>query len=627
VRLLRRFFRIGVAGLAFVAVAVPPAASASVRVTGIDTSQFPTLRGTVVSSAGPGVRPALTEDGTPVEGLQAFNLASCKSVVLAIDRSYSMHGKSFNDAIAAARGFVARKPGCDRIAVVAFGSGVLGVSRFSSDPNDADSALSGLAIDRHQGTALFDAVAYASKELSSVQGGRVLILLTDGRDTTSKISRSAAAGAARARKVLVYSIAIAGPSYDPTDLKEIARDTGGTFYRADSSASLSSVYSSIARALRNTWRIEFVTAARPGDAVDIQAAAAGAGSGSAHAVIPASFGTGPPATPSHLVPKAAYGPSAPLAIGIAVGSLVFLALVLVLAAHRGSWVRSRISAHVGETKGTSKQQRRERRIAALAAVFHATERTFGHLKQWRWMQRVLERADVPLRTVEFFWIMVGGAFGLAFFAAVAGQSPVVILLLMAGGGAAPFLFVWLKMRRRIRAFEDQLPDILITIAASLKAGHSFKQGLQAVVEEGQPPASDDFKRVLTETSLGRPMDEALADMAERGGSTNFEFAITAVTIQRQVGGSLASLFDMVADTVRQRQQFARKIRSLTAMGRMSAYTLMGIPLFLAGTITLINPSYMQPLYHTHAGRLMIGLGLGMMLVGSVILKKIVSFRG
>ena len=115
------------------------------------------------------------------------------------------------------------------------------------------------------------------------------------------------------------------------------------------------------------------------------------------------------------------------------------------------------------------------------------------------------------------------------------------------------------MRKRLRAFEDELPDLLITIAASLKAGHSFKQGLQAVVDEGHPPANQEFKRVLTEASLGRPMDDALLEMAERMASKNFEFAITAVTIQRQVGGSLATLFDMVADTVRQRQQFTRKI--------------------------------------------------------------------
>jgi tight adherence protein B len=169
--------------------------------------------------------------------------------------------------------------------------------------------------------------------------------------------------------------------------------------------------------------------------------------------------------------------------------------------------------------------------------------------------------------------------------------------------------------------------LLTTIAASLKAGHSFKQGLQAVVDEAHPPASDEFGRVLTETSLGRQMDEALAEMAERLGSKNFEFAITAVTIQRQVGGSLASLFDMVAETVRQRQQFARKIRALTAMGRMSAYTLIAIPFFLAAMITLINSEYMHPLYHTHTGQMVIMIGLVMMGFGSLILKKIVSFKG
>jgi len=116
-------------------------------------------------------------------------------------------------------------------------------------------------------------------------------------------------------------------------------------------------------------------------------------------------------------------------------------------------------------------------------------------------------------------------------------------------------------------------------------------------------------------------------MADRVGSANFEFAITAVTIQRQVGGSLASLFDMVADTVRQRQQFARKIRALTAMGRMSAYTLIGIPFFIAAAVTLLNRSYMRPLYFTTAGRMLIVLGLVMMGLGSLVLKKIVSFRG
>jgi tight adherence protein B len=123
------------------------------------------------------------------------------------------------------------------------------------------------------------------------------------------------------------------------------------------------------------------------------------------------------------------------------------------------------------------------------------------------------------------------------------------------------------------------------------------------------------------------MDDALAEMAVRVGSKNLDFVITAVTIQRQVGGSLAGIFDMVADAVRQRQQFARKIKGLTAMGRMSAYVLLGLPFFLAGVFTLLNPQYMDPFWHTSTGHMIIATGLVMMTMGSIVLRKMVSFRG
>jgi tight adherence protein B len=133
--------------------------------------------------------------------------------------------------------------------------------------------------------------------------------------------------------------------------------------------------------------------------------------------------------------------------------------------------------------------------------------------------------------------------------------------------------------------------------------------------------------VLTDTQLGRPMEEALQETADRVGSKNFSFVITAVNIQRQVGGSLAGLFDMVADTVRQRQQFDRKIKGLTAMGRASAYVLVGLPFFVGAVIALLNPTYMDPLFHTSTGHKMIITGLVMIAFGSLILKKLVSFRG
>jgi tight adherence protein B len=154
-----------------------------------------------------------------------------------------------------------------------------------------------------------------------------------------------------------------------------------------------------------------------------------------------------------------------------------------------------------------------------------------------------------------------------------------------------------------------------------------RQAIRAVVEEGHEPARKEFGRVVTEASLGRPMDEALADMARRLNSEDFDYVVTAMTVQRQVGGALAALLDMVADTVRSRQQFHRKVRSLTAMGRFSALILIGLPFVLAIALTLMNPDYMEPLYGTSTGHVLIGLGLAGMLIGSLLLKRIVSFKG
>jgi tight adherence protein B len=239
---------------------------------------------------------------------------------------------------------------------------------------------------------------------------------------------------------------------------------------------------------------------------------------------------------------------------------------------------------------------------------------------------MLERADLPLRTVEFVYLMLGGAL-VAGLITASFQPPVwYVILHMAAGAFLPYGFVAIKAKQRVKAFENQLPDLLVTMAAGLKAGHSFRQALQSVVDEDQPPASKELKRVLTETRLGRPMDEALSDMAERIGSKNFEFVITAVTIQRQVGGSLAGLFDMVADTVRNRQQFAKKIKGLTAMGRASAYVLVGLPVFVALMLTLLNSEYMSPLWHTSTGHKLIITMFVMIGIGSLILRKIVNFR-
>lgn len=623
---MSRFVRPLAVAVAALVVAAP--AAAGVSVTSVNTGGFPTVHATVVSSLGPAATPSLTENGQPVAGLIAQNLGHAKAVVLAIDDSRSMIGAPLKAAVDAARSFIASKPRADAVAVLSFGPHPVSLSNLSTATIDTDSALRNVTVAGRQGTALYDAVVAGAEQLqASPLVGRVLIVLTDGRDVSSKATLADAIATSREAGVSIYPIGIEGQGFDPSVLQQFASQTGGHYYGAASTAALTGIYSSIAKRLGHTWTLSYVTAARPGDHLEVKATVPGAGSSSFALVVPPQPGdiSTPPA-PSHLLPKFVYGPAGGIVVGLAAGFLVLLAFLVLLGSRRSNWLRARLQAHTGGARNTRRVSR-EQRLAALTGLLRATERAFGHLRQWKSVQKMLERGETPLRAAEFAYIVFGSGLLFGMLMAVSGSSPVLILGAMALGGLIPFGIVWYRMRKRLGAFETQLPDLLVTVAASLKAGHSFKQGLQAVVDEGAPPASTEFHRVLTETGLGRSMDDALTDMADRVGSDNFEFAITAVTIQRQVGGSLATLFDMVADTVRQRQQFARKIKSLTAMGRMSAYTLIGLPFFLALAISVLNPGYLHPLLHSSTGHMLLFIGMAMMVVGSALLQKIVSFKG
>jgi tight adherence protein B len=602
------------------------AASQGLRIAGVDTAGYPHVVLNVVTQAHVSKTPRLLENGVPVSGFDAVNLGDAKSLVVAIDNSRSMTGAALVNAKSAARTFVHRKHGSDRIAVVAFGRRAVQLTGFSTSSAEAEGVLGGLSVAGRSGTALYDAVVQAAQSLrASPLAGRVIVVLTDGSDVSSHATLEAAVTAARRAGASVYPIGIEGPDFNPTALKALAHGTNGTYYGAGSSAALAQIYASIAAELDSTWRLGYDTTARPGDAIRLRVSLQGVGSTDHTVTVPATFGSPEPAPSNGLFPSVAYSAIGTLVMSLLIGAIVLAAVLMIVRMRRGSWVKQRLAPHVGAA--ARQGLKRNERVSFLAALFSATEGALGRRSQWRTIERLLIRGAVPLRPAEFVWASVGGAVLGGILFAVVGAPALLILLAMVGGGAVPYAVVSFRVRRRAKAFENQLADLLTTIAASLKAGHSFKHGLQAVVDEASPPASDELKRVLTEAGLGRPMDDALAEMAERVGSENFEFAITAVTIQRQVGGSLASLFDMVSETVRNRQQFARKVRSLTAMGRMSAYTLIAIPFFIAGMVELTNRSYMTPLFQTRVGHLMLFMGLGMMAVGSLILKKIVAFKG
>lgn len=308
---------------------------------------------------------------------------------------------------------------------------------------------------------------------------------------------------------------------------------------------------------------------------------------------------------------------------LVVGLLVFAAAALVFGARRKKSLTERLIAHVPEMADAEGQAQHR---SFLTPLVSAADRVISATGVRRRLEATLERAGSDLSPGQLSLIIGGSALGALLLFRALGLPAVVALLALPVGGFVPLAVLHRKATKRQRAFEEQLPDLLMTMAASARVGHTFRQSMQTVVDEGQDPAASEFRRVLLETDLGRPLDRALNEMAERVGSRNFAYVVNVVTIQREVGGSLAGLFDLVSETVRNRQQFTMKVRALTATGRISAYVLVALPFVAAGLMSITQPGSLTMFFTSSSGRLLIFVALGGMTIGALILKKMVSFR-
>ena len=264
--------------------------------------------------------------------------------------------------------------------------------------------------------------------------------------------------------------------------------------------------------------------------------------------------------------------------------------------------------------------------ARFASLLGWTERSMNDLPGSQRLTRDLERSGLKLRAGLVPYLAVAAAFVFGAVGTIIGAPPALALLLMLGGLLSPFVGLSIAARRRTKAFDRQLPDVLATIASTLRAGHGLRTALRAIADDGASPSSDEFAQVLGEERLGRPLDEAIAAMCERIGSPDLEYVATAVRVQSQTGGSLAGLFDTLSETVRERQRHARKVKALTSLGRMSAIVLVSLPIALGALMTLLSPEYMAPLYTTSGGHTLIVGCLVSMAIGSLLLKRIVSVR-
>jgi tight adherence protein B len=238
---------------------------------------------------------------------------------------------------------------------------------------------------------------------------------------------------------------------------------------------------------------------------------------------------------------------------------------------------------------------------------------------------LLEQADLPLRAAELlFYTPTFAIVVFLLFAVLVGPlggliGGVVVLV-------APFAYLNYRQRSRRLRFEHQLPDTLTLLASSLRAGFSLMQGLEAVAQEISDPMQKELQRVFTEVRLGRSVEDALGDAADRMESNDLKWTVMAIRIQREVGGNLAVLLDTVADTMVKRERIRRELRALTAEGRLSAIVLSLVSPLLALAIWLIQPSYLRPLLHDFFGIVgLIGAGI-LSIAGWFWLRRIVDIE-
>jgi len=241
------------------------------------------------------------------------------------------------------------------------------------------------------------------------------------------------------------------------------------------------------------------------------------------------------------------------------------------------------------------------------------------------LQALIERAGVPLRASEFiFFHGIGLLAALLIGYIVAGPAGMAMLSIIAI--VLPTLSLkYLKMKRENK-FHDQMPDTLSLIAGALKAGYSFMQAVDMTVKETSPPMSVEFKRVLSEARLGLPLEDALDNMAKRVESDTFDWMVMSVKIQREVGGNLAEILEILASTIRERDQVYRQVKVLTAEGRLSAIILFLLPFVVGALLWILNASYISLLFTHPMGFAMVGMAVVMLAVGGFWLKKVVTIE-
>jgi tight adherence protein B len=237
----------------------------------------------------------------------------------------------------------------------------------------------------------------------------------------------------------------------------------------------------------------------------------------------------------------------------------------------------------------------------------------------------LNQADIPIRPAEALFIYVVAVILALALGLLLGN---VIWCLVAGAvvAVAPWMVLNVLATRRTDAFTRQLPDMLQLLGTTLRSGFSIMQGLDTVSRQVGEPIGEHIRQAVAETRLGRSLADALNDVAVRVRSEDFTWVVTAIAIQREVGGNLAELLDIVSETMTARSRLRREVKTLTAEGRIGAIIISIMPLAIGLFVWSVNPSYLDSLFQSTTGKFVVYGSILLALAGMVWIRKVVKIE-
>jgi len=311
---------------------------------------------------------------------------------------------------------------------------------------------------------------------------------------------------------------------------------------------------------------------------------------------------------------------------LVVASLIFGAWMLASADASHEQIRKRMGAvHKAERRGDVSQSLKLVRDEMLSDVplLHRI------LLQWSWsskLQDFLAQAGMRAKPAKILLLSVVLGLGSYVVSDFFLRKLYFSLPICFVAAVVPLLVVVLKRRRRLRKFEEHFPEALDLLGRAVRAGHAFTTGLEMIGKECAEPLAGEFRTAFEEQNFGLPLRDALLNLSERVPLIDVRFFVTALLIQKETGGNLAEILDGLSRVIRDRFRIYREVQVRTAQGRLTAAILIVLPIFMAITISVINPNYMKVLFEDPKGPMILGTAAGLQMIGSMILWKIIHFE-